>query len=162
MALRYKFDYSFLASEAGQKKKIVFWHLKHVDKWDLGKAIGDRLFFFTVPLSNITVFSQNQSKEFFFEKKTSPPPPEYQMDRALGVFYSTLFCCKWNCGNLIGCLDGSMVSYLQLHSYIWRAWRQGYLPVTSWKPIILDVVAGFYRAIFKRRECFSRLNVFTV
>ena len=48
-------------------------------------SIGDRLFFFTVPLSKIIFFSQNQSKEIFFEKNPSPPPPppEYQMDRAL-------------------------------------------------------------------------------
>ena len=38
----------------------------------------------------------------------------------------------------------------------------GNFTVTSWKPIILDVIASFSRTIFKRRECFSRLNVFTV
>ena len=42
-----------------------------------------QIIFFTVPLSNIIFFSQNQSKEIFFEKIPSPPPPEYQMDRAL-------------------------------------------------------------------------------
>ena len=41
-----------------------------------------QIIFFTVPLGNITFFSQNQSKEIFFEKIPSPPP-EYQMDRAL-------------------------------------------------------------------------------
>ena len=42
-----------------------------------------------------------------------------------------------------------------------RAWRQGNFTVTSWKPIILDVIASFSRTIFKHR-CFSRFNVFTV
>ena len=37
-------------------------------------TIGERLFFFTVPLSKIIFFSQNQSKEIFFEKNPSPPP----------------------------------------------------------------------------------------
>ena len=40
-----------------------------------------QIIFFTVPLSNIIFFSQNQSKGIFFEKIPSPPP-EYQMDRA--------------------------------------------------------------------------------
>ena len=43
-----------------------------------------QIIFFTVPLSNIIFFSQNQSKEIFFEKIPSPSP-EYQMDRALLV-----------------------------------------------------------------------------
>ena len=47
-----------------------------------GYTIGDRLFFFTVPLSKFIFFSQNQSKEISFPKYPSPPPPEYQMDRA--------------------------------------------------------------------------------
>ena len=33
-----------------------------------------QIIFFTVPLSNIIFFSQNQSKEIFFEKIPSPPP----------------------------------------------------------------------------------------
>ena len=49
----------------------------------LGYTIGDRLFFFTVPLSKFIFFTQNESKEIFFQYIPGPPPPEYQMDRAL-------------------------------------------------------------------------------
>ena len=56
-----------------------------------------------------------------------------------------------------------MVSYLRLQPYIWRALRLGNFTVIDViKPIILDIIASFSRTIFKRRECFSRLNVFTV
>ena len=55
-----------------------------------------------------------------------------------------------------------MVSYLRQQPYIWCAWRQGNFTVTPWKPIILDVIASISRTIFKRRESFSHLDVFTV
>ena len=66
--------------------------------------------------------------------------------------------CNWICGNIIGCLDGSIVSY------IWRTWRQGNCTVTWWNPTVSwrHSKFFFFCTIFKRRDCFSRLNAFSI
>ena len=75
--IQFKFVIRFLASEASQKKILDFGDADN----EFWLHYWRQIIFFTVPLSNIIFFSQNQSKEFFF-RKNSKPPPEYQMDRA--------------------------------------------------------------------------------
>ena len=75
-----------------------FWLHYHLHFWR-------QIIFFTVPLSNIISFSQNQSKEIFFEKIPSPPPPpEYQMDRAQKTRHLSL-CKKWKCHQILNLLQ---------------------------------------------------------
>ena len=83
-----KFDPSFLASEASQKK-ILDFDVSNMSLSEFWVRLLETDYFFHSAIEQDYFFQPKSEQGIFFSKKfQAPPPPEYQMDRALAAFVS--------------------------------------------------------------------------
>ena len=73
-AFKYKFDNSFLASEASQKN-ILDFDVSNMPISEFWVTLLETDYFFTVPLSKIIFSVKIRARKFFSTKNQAPPPP---------------------------------------------------------------------------------------